>query len=476
MIERLAAILWALFVCTWCAFAETLIINDPNDGWLNLRTGPGSSFSVLGRMDNGLRVEELERQGNWSFVRLPDGKTGWSFRKYMTSIDSSDTSRWSYANGEAEWVLYQNGEVAARVFLAKDEYLGGYYFGFLRPSNDPIVNFMGASVAHSNGRSQEIPISYCGGKDCLDQGQSSDGSWIDQVNIPIDEGNQAWILEEFQSGKDISFRFQTEQSAAQNSFKRLRMSLKGSRQAIDALVADERVFELDSGDDGGAETASSVSSSSSTTIAQTEPEIPTGGGQSNFVLDAADGANFCPAKEIPDYPPQSKDKAFESYWNDDAISRSIRDNAFPVETDFVGVGTTFWKQFPRNNSNTILYDNGTAVTMGDVIRDGRSVYGIRWKGNWKFEDGNGFSIYVKSVDKLSWGYEHFQCTKGWLTNVEHTIDHPGTGGRTCVIKMECSRWDDQYQEKRPLQEIGTLYEWSYDQIAPNELKFDPEKH
>jgi uncharacterized protein YgiM (DUF1202 family) len=62
--------------------AETLIINDPNDGWLNLRSGPGTSFRVIQRMENGLRVEELERQGSWSNVALPGGATGWTYRKY----------------------------------------------------------------------------------------------------------------------------------------------------------------------------------------------------------------------------------------------------------------------------------------------------------------------------------------------------------------------------------------------------------
>ena len=63
--------------------AETLIVDDPKDGWLNLRSGPGTSYRVLQRMDNGLRVEEVERRGNWSNVVLPSGVVGWSYRQYM---------------------------------------------------------------------------------------------------------------------------------------------------------------------------------------------------------------------------------------------------------------------------------------------------------------------------------------------------------------------------------------------------------
>lgn len=62
-----------------------LIVNDPTDGWLNLRTGPGTEFDIIRRMDNGTWVEVLEGAGNWVRVRHGSGAVGWAYRTYMRS-------------------------------------------------------------------------------------------------------------------------------------------------------------------------------------------------------------------------------------------------------------------------------------------------------------------------------------------------------------------------------------------------------
>jgi len=43
-------------------------IDDP-DGWVNLRTKPTISAQVLTKIENGYRVEILERSGNWYKVK-----------------------------------------------------------------------------------------------------------------------------------------------------------------------------------------------------------------------------------------------------------------------------------------------------------------------------------------------------------------------------------------------------------------------
>jgi len=64
------------------ALADQLQINDPTDGWLNMRSGPGTEFAILRQLDNGVLVDELDQDGNWSFVRTPSGATGWVYRPY----------------------------------------------------------------------------------------------------------------------------------------------------------------------------------------------------------------------------------------------------------------------------------------------------------------------------------------------------------------------------------------------------------
>lgn len=73
----------AFFVTATTARAETRIVNSPGDGFLNLRTGPGSNYSIIQQMYHGSSVETLEWSGNWVRVRHQSGATGWASGKYL---------------------------------------------------------------------------------------------------------------------------------------------------------------------------------------------------------------------------------------------------------------------------------------------------------------------------------------------------------------------------------------------------------
>ncbi len=60
-----------------------LYVYSPGDGYLNLRTGPGSSYAIITRMFNDEWVEILERKGNWVRVFHQDGDEGWAYAKYL---------------------------------------------------------------------------------------------------------------------------------------------------------------------------------------------------------------------------------------------------------------------------------------------------------------------------------------------------------------------------------------------------------
>lgn len=60
-----------------------LYVYSPGDGFLNLRTGPGSGFAIITRMYNGEWVEILERSGNWVRVYHEYGDEGWAYSKYL---------------------------------------------------------------------------------------------------------------------------------------------------------------------------------------------------------------------------------------------------------------------------------------------------------------------------------------------------------------------------------------------------------
>lgn len=51
---------------------------------VNVRTGPGTTYSVLTTVQGGLEVKALGMQGDWYQVQLPDGKVGWIYGELLT--------------------------------------------------------------------------------------------------------------------------------------------------------------------------------------------------------------------------------------------------------------------------------------------------------------------------------------------------------------------------------------------------------
>lgn len=80
---RIAALILALIVAPSLALAQTLYVGQSDDGYLNLRSGPGTRHEVLQRLDVGARVQVEETMGRWARVRLPSGATGWASLTYL---------------------------------------------------------------------------------------------------------------------------------------------------------------------------------------------------------------------------------------------------------------------------------------------------------------------------------------------------------------------------------------------------------
>ena len=56
------------------------VVHAPYDHFLNLRTGPGTAYHVIGKMPHGSKVRLLgERHGRWVAVKhVHSGKRGWA--------------------------------------------------------------------------------------------------------------------------------------------------------------------------------------------------------------------------------------------------------------------------------------------------------------------------------------------------------------------------------------------------------------
>jgi uncharacterized protein YgiM (DUF1202 family) len=86
LLKFIIALLVTFFYAT-VSVAEFRAINDPNDGWLNVRSGPATSFRTIGRLDNGTSVDVIGSNGNWLEVIYGFGDKGWIYGPYTLSKD-----------------------------------------------------------------------------------------------------------------------------------------------------------------------------------------------------------------------------------------------------------------------------------------------------------------------------------------------------------------------------------------------------
>lgn len=54
------------------------IIND-SDGWVNMRSSPSASSQVIIKIENGYKVEILQKNGNWYRVKNSIGDVGYIY-------------------------------------------------------------------------------------------------------------------------------------------------------------------------------------------------------------------------------------------------------------------------------------------------------------------------------------------------------------------------------------------------------------
>lgn len=90
---------------------------------VNLRSGPGTSYKKAGRLKSGSRLEELERNGNWSKVRTEDGDIVWVHNGYIVGIQGKKTVVPSVPGKLATKILPQTqhtSQVAVAEFGAND--------------------------------------------------------------------------------------------------------------------------------------------------------------------------------------------------------------------------------------------------------------------------------------------------------------------------------------------------------------------
>lgn len=80
---RFKTFLTILALLPFGAAAQTLYVEQTEDGYLNMRSGPGTRHEIVRRLSPGDRVDVEETLGSWSYVRLPSGARGWVSGNYL---------------------------------------------------------------------------------------------------------------------------------------------------------------------------------------------------------------------------------------------------------------------------------------------------------------------------------------------------------------------------------------------------------
>lgn len=88
----------ALLVLGQAAAAETLTVTA--SGSLNMRSGPGTGYRVVGQLARGTRVETLDSASGWVKVRSPSGTVGWVSSSYLGSLGGQGGAQGNAAPGE----------------------------------------------------------------------------------------------------------------------------------------------------------------------------------------------------------------------------------------------------------------------------------------------------------------------------------------------------------------------------------------
>ena len=68
------------------ACANSYLVNKLKNGYLNIRSGPGTNYGVTGRLRNGQEINIADCRGNWLGIRDPrsNEQIGWVHKTYLT--------------------------------------------------------------------------------------------------------------------------------------------------------------------------------------------------------------------------------------------------------------------------------------------------------------------------------------------------------------------------------------------------------
>ncbi len=77
----------SLLVSISCAMAMTFKVREGTN--VNARSGPGIDYAKFDVLSSGTLVEEIERNGDWSRVRLDDSRLVWMHSRFLENANAA---------------------------------------------------------------------------------------------------------------------------------------------------------------------------------------------------------------------------------------------------------------------------------------------------------------------------------------------------------------------------------------------------
>ena len=116
---RSAALALAIALCAVSARAETAWVKD--EVRLNLRTGPGLQYRIVGTLKTGDSVQVLSRGEDWTQVQSKEGTQGWIPEGFL-QVDPPAAVRLSRAEAEASEMRERASSAAKHLAELKSRY------------------------------------------------------------------------------------------------------------------------------------------------------------------------------------------------------------------------------------------------------------------------------------------------------------------------------------------------------------------
>ncbi|MEK6192901.1 MAG: TIGR04211 family SH3 domain-containing protein [Deltaproteobacteria bacterium] len=87
-IKQIGLVLMGIILVASPVCAETNYVSD--EMHITFRSGPATDRKIIKLLLSGQALEVLQKEGEWTLVRLPNGTEGWVLHRYLTAAEPCD--------------------------------------------------------------------------------------------------------------------------------------------------------------------------------------------------------------------------------------------------------------------------------------------------------------------------------------------------------------------------------------------------